>query len=58
MILKRTTAPAAEPILLATAKEHLRITHAAEDSLIPIYISAAVAKLDGKNGLLGRAMIT
>ena len=58
MIIKRIAAPAAEPISLATAKAHLRVTHAAEDTLIPLYISAAVSKLDGKDGLLGRAMIT
>ena len=57
MILKRITAPAIEPITLAVAKAHLRITHTSEDTLIPLYISASVSKLDGKNGLLGRAMV-
>lgn len=57
-MLKRITAPTIEPITLAIAKAHLRVTHTAEDTLIPIYISAAVSKLDGKDGLLGRAMVT
>ena len=58
MSLKRITAPSVEPIDLATAKLHMRVTHTAEDTLIPIYISAAVAYLDGPDGVLGRALVT
>ncbi len=58
MSLKRITAPSVDPIDLATAKLHMRVTHSEEDALIPIYISAAVAYLDGPDGILGRSLVT
>ena len=54
----RTVAPAATPVSLAEAKEHLRVDHTAEDTLIQIYLDAAVSALDGWSGQLGRALVT
>lgn len=54
----QTVAPTEEPVTLAEAKQHLRVEHTEDDDLIGIYISAAVAKLDGQTGILGRCMVT
>lgn len=57
MILNRTTAPAAL-ISTADAKEHLRVDFTAEDTLIDGYVAAAVSKLDGPSGAVGKALVT
>ncbi|MFN0192666.1 MAG: head-tail connector protein [Aestuariivirga sp.] len=46
-----TTPPTAEPITLAEAKAHLRITHADEDQLISRLIIAARRLVEGHTGL-------
>lgn len=51
------TAPTADLVTLAEMKQHLRVTHDAEDDLIQAYINAAMAHLDGWRGLLGRAIM-
>lgn len=52
------TPPAEQPVSLAEAKAHLRVTSNDDDALIGSLIKAATAKLDGYSGLLGRALVT
>lgn len=56
MIPVLVTAPTAQIVTLAEAKEHLRVEQDAEDALISGYIDAATGHLDGWNGILGRAL--
>ncbi len=42
----------------AEAKEHLRVSHTDEDTLITSLIQAATDYLDADHGILGRALIT
>lgn len=58
MRLSRTGAPASQPITLAEAKAHLRLTSTAHDTLIANLISAATELVDGRYGILRRALIT
>jgi uncharacterized phiE125 gp8 family phage protein len=58
MWLKRTSAPAATPVSLAEAKTHLRVLHSADDTYIGTLISAATEHLEGRGGILGRALVT
>lgn len=50
--------PAEQPIDLGQVKEHCRIDHGADDTILQAYIDTAVAHLDGRAGLLGRCMIS
>lgn len=56
--LERTDAPATPLLDLTTAKQHLHVTHALEDSLIELYAAAVESALDGHQGTLGRALIS
>ena len=58
MNLTRATAPAATPVSVAEVKDHLRVEHNEDDALITLYLNAAIAHLDGDEGILGRALVT
>lgn len=61
MSLELYAAPAVEPISLQEAKDHLRSiveSEGIEDSLIEALISAAREHVDGRDGILGRQLIT
>jgi len=50
------TAPADHPMTVTEAKDHLRVTVADEDDRIESIMQAAIAYLDGREGILGRAL--
>jgi uncharacterized phiE125 gp8 family phage protein len=50
--------PPTEPLALQEVKDHLRVTETADDGLITTLITAARQHVDGKDGWLGRALIT
>jgi uncharacterized phiE125 gp8 family phage protein len=58
MHLSLATAPVELPLSLAEAKAHLRVLTSNQDGLITGLISAASAHLDGRSGILGRALVT
>lgn len=53
-----TEPPAETPVDLAAMKKHLRIDHSEDDDMLQEAIDAAVKKLDGYSGALGRALVT
>src|ERR1043165_9106345 len=62
--LRLTDAPSVEPITLEEARDHLRLvasgspaTHP-DDDMIEAFITAARQHIDGKDGWLGRCLIT
>lgn len=56
--LNRVTAPAETPVSIADIKTHLRITNVTEDAFLTALIEAAVGTIDGRDGWLGRALIS
>jgi len=54
----RVTAPADRPVTLAEVKNHCRIDHSDDDTLVQSYIDAAVAHVEGWSGVLGRCLVT
>lgn len=55
---KLITPPASSPVSLEELKLHLRIDHDDEDDLLQSYLDAAVSRLDGATGTLGRCLIS
>jgi len=58
MTLSLITAPVAEPLSLDEAKAHLRVTADTEDELIDAIITAVRQHIDGRDGWLGRSLVT
>jgi uncharacterized phiE125 gp8 family phage protein len=52
------TAPENDPVTMDEVKEHLRVDFGDEDALIAGFIKAATQRLDGRDGSLGRCLIT
>lgn len=54
------TAPATTPVSVAECKTHVRMpsTHTHDDTYIGACLAAAVGRLDGHAGILGRCLIT
>ena len=57
MALLLISGPVSEPITLAEVKADLDVVVDSDDSQIAGYITAARASLDGKDGILGRALM-
>lgn len=57
MRLRLITPPTGEPLTLAEARAHLRVTHTDEDALIARLITVAREHIDGPGGILGRAIL-
>ena len=55
--LIQVAAPVAEPITLAEAKAHLKVTHSSQDDYIGALITAAREQIAGINGWLGRCLV-
>lgn len=53
----RIAAPAVTPVSLVEAKAHLRVDHEDDDAVITALIGAATDHLDGRTGILGRALV-
>ena len=58
MIPQLIAAPSVLPVSLADVKSHLRIDHGLDDSLLNVYLAAAINYIDGFSGILGRALCT
>lgn len=58
MALVLLTPPAAQPVSVADLKAHLRIDHDEEDERLSAFIAAATSRFDGRDGILGRALLT
>ena len=56
--LVRTTAPAETPISLTEVKQHLRVEHNDDNSLLEALIAVATTHFDGWDGILSRALVT
>jgi len=58
MALRRTAAPDELPVSVDDVRFDLRLIDTSQDDAIESYIAAAVEELDGKDGTLGRALVT
>lgn len=52
------TAPVNDPVTLGEVKEHIHVDFNNEDARIADFIKAATQRLDGRDGSLGRCLVT
>lgn len=57
-MLTRFAAPSVTPVSLTEIKAHCRVDGSDDDTTLQIYLDAAVAHLDGAEGILGRCLVT
>ena len=57
-MLTLVSPPAVLPVTLDEAKAHLRVDFAEDDAAIEAYLRAAAERYDGRDGLLGRCLIS
>ncbi len=53
----RVTAPAVKPVTLEELKEAARVDFNDDDTILGVYLDAAIDHLDGWSGILGRAIV-
>ncbi|MCB1567832.1 MAG: hypothetical protein KDI69_03305 [Xanthomonadales bacterium] len=58
MRISLVTAPSGDVITTDEAKDHVEEVTAANDTKIAAMVAAAVARLDGRDGILGRALLS
>lgn len=58
MTLIRIAGPAADPVTLEEVKQHVNVDFDDDDALLADLIRAAAQHLDGRDGALGRCLIT
>lgn len=58
MPLRRTTAPATLPLAVADVRGHVEAIGTVHDEKLEAMLTAIVEQLDGKDGILGRALVT
>ncbi len=58
MRLERIVDPTEQPLSLSEVKAHLRVDYTGEDTLIGALISSATQHMEGRHGILGRALVT
>lgn len=56
-MLTLVTPPAEAPVTLAEARAHCK-ADTADDTMLQVYLDAAVAHVDGAEGVLGRCLVT
>jgi uncharacterized phiE125 gp8 family phage protein len=57
MSLTLLEAPLMRPVSLEEAKAHLNVLHSDDDTLIGLYLDAAISNVDGAEGWLSRALV-
>ena len=57
MALKRITAPTVDLVALAEIKQHCRVDHSDDDTILGFYVKAAISHLETRKGIMGLAFM-